>query len=222
MRPTTTRILGAIAAAFTLGAAATDAAAHASLDGHQLRIEYGIDLDGDGTSFAWQALQGADVTGGAGVEWTVSLGPPSNPAQVRWDVDVDEEMLLFRYTGTGDFMNFGTPPLMGFRVWDKFGELLPIEGVHVMNTTYTPGVQGNLVEGFVPATDLPFDSEGFYVNLWNSMYHHQPMGSMGDPTRDLIALHVAFAPVPEPSTYVLMLAGLGLIAGRRLKRRAAQ
>jgi hypothetical protein len=47
------------------------------------------------------------------------------------------------------------------------------------------------------------------------------MASMGDSYRDKIALSVDFAaaPVPEPETYAMLLAGLGLM-GAMVRRRS--
>ncbi len=126
-----------------------------------------------------------------------------------------------RYVGTGDFMNAGFPPFIGFRISDRYNQLEPIESVSIANTTYQPNTQGNLIEDFVPGTDLTLDGENsVYVNLWNSMYHHHAMGSMGDRYRDLIAVTLKFAhepkPVLEPGTWVLALAGLAIagVVGR--------
>ena len=50
------------------------------------------------------------------------------------------------------------------------------------------------------------------------------MPGMGDPFRDTIALSVNFqaAPVPEPETYAMLLAGLGLMGAVVRRRRATQ
>jgi hypothetical protein len=55
------------------------------------------------------------------------------------------------------------------------------------------------------------------------MWHATPMASMGDPFRDQIVLSVNFqaAPIPEPETWALLLAGLGLVGTWTHRRRSA-
>ena len=70
------------------------------------------------------------------------------------------------------------------------------------------------------ASQITFDANNIYVNLNNAMWHQTPMASMGDPYRDHIALSVNFAPaVPEPETYAMFLAGIGLMCAVLRRRR---
>ena len=118
-------------------------------------------------------------------------------------------------------MNSGSPAFIGFKISDTGNHLGDILGASVTNTTYTPSTYGNLVEGFSPS-QITFDANNIYVNLNNAMWHHTPMASMGDPYRDHIALSVNFAPaIPEPETYAMFLAGIGLM-GAVLRRRRAR
>jgi len=209
-----TKRLGTMLVGVALAASALVANAHEGLDGHKFRVDYGLDL-GLGTGF--QALSGVDVVGeGSAAALTVS-------ATNSWSISADASTVFLTYTGSGDFMNFGSPPFIGFRIADQYSQLEPIVSATVVNTTYVQNQQGNLLEGFVPATDLTRpNSDTVLVNLWNSMYHHEVMASMGDPTRDLIAVQVNFAPVPEPGTYAMMgvgLLGIGFAARRAQRRR---
>lgn len=209
----TTRLATVLMGAVLAGSA-LHASAHAGLDGHTFRVDYGVDL-GLGTGF--QALAGLDVVG-EGAAGTLTISSTNS-----WSILADASTIFLTYTGTGDFMNAGSPSFIGFRISDKYAQLEPIIGAAVVNTTYVQNQQGNLLEGFVPATDLKQpNADTVMVNLWYSMYHHHPMGSMGDPTRDLIAVQVNFAPVPEPGTYAMMgvgLLGIGFAARRAQRKR---
>lgn len=201
------------------------ASAHASFIDHAVTVQYGVDL---GLGGGFQSLQSFVVTVGDTVELPkISL---NNAGTSSWSADLYGDGLVFTYTGTLDFMNFGSPKFIGFRVFDAAGVLEPIESASVTNTTYRSGQKGNLIEGFEPSVHLAHDANNLWVNLNESMYHHVAMPGMGDPLRDQIQLAVAFQeavtppsplPVPEPQTYALMLAGLGLtaFAARRPARR---
>jgi hypothetical protein len=208
----TTRLATVLMGAVLAGSA-LHASAQAGLDGHTFRVDYGVDL-GLGTGF--QALVGLDVVG-EGAAGTLTISSTNS-----WSILADASTVFLRYTGSGDFMNAGTPSFIGFRISDQHAQLEPIIGATVVNTTYVQNQQGNLLEGFAPATDLTRPTaDAVMANLWHSMYHHHPMGSMGDPTRDLIAIQVNLAPVPEPGTYAMMGAGLlGIgFAARRAQRK---
>jgi MYXO-CTERM domain-containing protein len=194
--------------ALTLGACAGLANAHGSLDGETLLVEYGIDF---GSGFT--ALSSRTITVGSGLE--VSGWSLSSTKDIRWDIDFSGGDIAFTYVGQADFMNVGTFAMQGFRISNV---PLEIEEAMVTNTTYVPGVQGNLIEGFDPATALTFTASTVSVNLNESMYHHHAMTGMGDPVRDAIKLHLHLAPaVPEPEAWTL--AGLGLLGIAALRRR---
>lgn len=185
--------------ALTLGACASIASAHGSLDGETLFIEYGIDF---GSGFT--ALSSRTVTVGSGLE--VSGWSLSSTKDIRWDIDFSGGDIALTYVGNDDFMNVGTFAMQGFRVSNV---PLDIEDVAVTNTTYVPNVHGNLIEGFDPATALSFTARSVSVNLNESMYHHHAMTGMGDPVRDAIKLHLHLAPaVPEPEAWAMTAAGL--------------
>jgi hypothetical protein len=116
-------------------------------------------------------------------------------------------------------MNSGNPAFIGFKISDVGNHFADITGASVTNTAYVPSTYGNLVEGFTPS-QVSFDADNIYINLSTSMWHSTPMASMGDPYRDKIILAVDFvaAPVPEPGTYAMLLAGLGLMGAVVRKR----
>jgi hypothetical protein len=204
------------------------ASAHASFADHAVTVQYGVDL---GLGGGFQSLQSFVVTVGDTVELPkISL---NNAGTSSWSADFNADGFAFTYTGTLDFMNFGSPKFIGFRVFDAAGVLEPIESASVTNTIYRSGQKGNLIEGFEPSVHFAYNANNLWLNLNESMYHHVPMPGMGDPFRDQIRVSVAFRdvvvppsppaplPVPEPQTYALMLAGLGLtvFAARRPARR---
>ncbi len=197
--------------ALTLGACASIASAHGSLDGETLLIEYGIDF---GSGFT--ALSSRTVTVGSGLE--VSGWSLSSTKDIRWDIDFSGGDIALTYVGNDDFMNVGTFAMQGFRVSNV---PLEIEDVAVTNTTYVSNVQGNLIEGFDPATALSFTASTVSVNLNESMYHHHAMTGMGDPVRDAIKLHLHLAPaVPEPESWAMAAVGMfGLVGIGALRQR---
>lgn len=197
--------------ALTLGACVSIATAHGSLDGETLLIEYGIDF---GSGFT--ALSSRTVTVGSGLE--VSGWSLSSTKDIRWDIDFSGGDIALTYVGNDDFMNVGTFALQGFRVSNV---PLEIEDVAVTNTTYVSNVQGNLIEGFDPATALSFTASTVSVNLNESMYHHHAMTGMGDPVRDAIKLHLHLAPaVPEPESWAMAAVGMfGLVGIGALRQR---
>lgn len=190
--------------ALTLGACASIASAHGSLDGETLLIEYGIDF---GSGFT--ALSSRTVTVGSGLE--VSGWSLSSTKDIRWDIDFSGGDIALTYVGNDDFMNVGTFAMQGFRVSNV---PLEIEDAIVTNTTYVPNVHGNLIEGFDPATALSFTASTVSVNLNESMYHHHAMTGMGDPVRDAINLHLHLAPaVPEPEAWAMAAVGMFSLLG---------
>lgn len=181
--------------------------AHAQVnvfDGKDFGVDYGVSSGGTDSFFS---LSHANATGRAtGVEVTNLSG---------WTIDTMGDNLTLTWNKTDDFMNAGTPPFVGFKISDTTNQLPDFLGVSVTNTAYTPSTYGNLIEGFTPL-QVTFDANNIYVNLNTSMWHGTPMASMGDPFQDTIALSVTA--VPEPETYAMLLAGLGLI-GAMAKRR---
>lgn len=200
--------LGSLALSLLFISVPSARAAGNVFDGNAFTVDYGVSSGGTDSFFS---LSNAGVTGSAS---SVEV-----PAMSGWAIDTAGSTLSFTWDKAADFMNFGSPPFIGFRISDTGNLLGDITGVSITNTAYTPSAYGNLVEGFTPS-DVTFDANNIYVNLSTSMWHATPMASMGDPYRDKIALAVEFqaAPIPEPETYAMLLAGLGLI-GVMVRRR---
>lgn len=202
-------LLRATSLAFALAVPAA-ASAHASFADHAVTVQYGMDL---GLGAGFQALQTFVVTVGDAVELpAVKL---NNSGSISWAVNLHDSGLSLKYVGSGDFMNFGSPTFLGFRIADAASLLPSFNSVSVANTAYVSGQHGNLIEGFQPSAHLAYSADEIWLNLNESMYHHHAMPGMGDPLRDEIRLNVGFAgavtpPVPEPASWALMLAGLGL------------
>jgi hypothetical protein len=183
--------------------AATD-----TFDGNTFTVDYGVSAVGPTSSFF--SLSKTDATGSASAVEIPNLS--------GWKIDTAGNSLSLTWNKADEFMNSGSPAFIGFKISDTGNQLGDILGASVTNTTYTPSTYGNLVEGFLPS-QVTFDANNIYVNINTAMWHETPMASMGDPFRDQIALSVAFAPaIPEPETYALFLAGLGLM-GAMLRRR---
>ncbi len=100
---------------------------------------------------------------------------------------------------------------------------MPLTGAHIHQAP--AGVNGSVIVNFSAAligatladADLalitPASAAGFYVNLHNATYpggairgQLQYVGTVAAPGLDNVT-----APVPEPETYALMLAGLGVV-----------
>lgn len=177
-------------------------AADNTFDSNTFTVDYGVSSSGTGSFIS---LSSVGTTGSA---TSVEV-----PGMSGWAIDTAGNTLSLTWDKAADFMNFGSPPFIGFRISDTSNQLADITAVSITNTAYTPSTYGNLVEGFTPS-DVTFDANNIYVNLSTSMWHSTPMASMGDPFRDKIALAVDFqtAPIPEPETYAMLLAGLGLIS----------
>jgi hypothetical protein len=186
---------------------ATAPSAHAAVnvfDGKNFAVDYGVSSGGTGSFFS---LSHADVTGSAtGVDVANLSG---------WKIDTAGDKLTLTWNKADEFMNSGSPAFIGFKISDTGNQLPDFVSASVTNTAYTPSTYGNLIEGFTQS-QVTVDANNIYVNLNTSMWHQMPMASMGDPYRDTIALSVTA--VPEPETYAMLLAGLGLI-GAMVKRR---
>ncbi|MDN5836883.1 MAG: PEP-CTERM sorting domain-containing protein [Nitrosospira sp.] len=201
--------LAAIGSLFALAPAVH--AAPNTFDGNDFTVSYGVSFTGPDTFIPGPQ---ENVTGNAtGVEIADMAG---------WKIDTMGDSLMLSWNRAADFMNAGTPAFIGFKISDTSSQLSDILDVSVMNTTYnSSATSGNLVEGFMPS-QVTSDANNIYVNLNTAMWHQTPMASMGDPTRDLIALSVDFAaPIPEPETYAMLLAGLGLMGTVVRRRKAA-
>lgn len=201
-----------LAAASSLLALAPAAyAATNTFDGNSFTVDYGVSSTGPTSSFF--SLSKADATGSASAVEIPNLS--------GWKIDTVGNSLSLTWNKADEFMNSGSPAFIGFKISDTGNQLGDILGASVTNTTYTPSTYGNLVEGFLPS-QVTFDANNIYVNINTAMWHAAPMASMGDPYRDQIALSVNFAPaIPEPETYAMFLAGIGLM-GAVLRRRRAR
>ncbi len=136
------------------------------------------------------------------------------------------------FPGPGDTDGFGLAYLSIDNVansvsWSiqAFNIDLPLTGAHIH--TGAAGTSGGVIVNFnamlvgngLSDPDLasikPGTASGFYVNLHNGNF---PNGAIRG---QLQYLGTVQAPIPEPETYALMLAGLGLV-GFMAKRRARQ
>jgi hypothetical protein len=203
--------LGLAAAGSLLVFGSTAYAANDTFDGSQFSVDYGVSNSGTSSFFS---LAHADATGSASAVEIPNLS--------GWKIDSAGSTLSLTWNKAEQFMNSGSPSFIGFKISDMGNQLTDILGVSVINTTYVPNTYGNLVEGFNPS-QVTFDANNIYVNLNTAMWHETPMASMGDPFRDKIALSVNLAnlaPIPEPETYAMLLAGLGLMTGIVRRRRS--
>ncbi len=193
---------------------ATGSAVHAATDtfyGNMFSVDYGVSASGPTTGFFPLSPQ-ANITGSASA---VEIADMSG-----WKIDTSGNTLSLTWNKASEFMNSGSPAFVGFKIHDTGSHLADILGASITNTTYTPSAYGNLVEGVTPS-QITFDPDNLYINLNTAMWHAAPMASMGDPFRDQINLSVNFqsaAPIPEPETYAMLLAGLGLM-GAVVRRR---
>ncbi|MEO8767300.1 MAG: PEP-CTERM sorting domain-containing protein [Nitrosospira sp.] len=188
-------------------------AANDTFDGNAFAADYGVSTIGP-TSLI--PLYHADATG--------STSAVEIPSLSGWSIDTMGDTLSLTWNRNAEFMNSGSPAFIGFKISDTGNHLADILGVSVTNTTYMPSTYGNLVEGFQPS-QVTFDANNIYVNLNTAMWHAAPMASMGDPFRDKIALSVNFqhaAPISEPETYAMLLAGLGLMGAVVRRRRSGK
>lgn len=223
---------GAIAAAIVMlsaPAVAVTAVPAGSFDGATFELGYGVvNRNWPDWSFAFTPAAFPEV---ATITGQAAAVESANFADLGWQVNFAGSGVTFTYTGGADWMNYGNPKFNGLRIHDATGALPKILGVTVTTPgigTNSPvvGARGFLLEGFNPTRDLQFDDDSIYVNLANGMWHEEVMGSMGCPRCDTIAFSVAFEsavpppPVPEPSTYALMVAGLGVAAWGARRRRS--
>lgn len=201
--------LGLAVAGSLLALAPVAHAAPNTFDGNTFGVAYGVSNGGSNPFFP---IFQADVTGSvSGVEVANASG---------WTLDTSGSTLSLTWNKATEFMNSGSPAFIGFKITDTGNQLADFLGATVMNTTYMPSTYGNLVEGFMPS-QVTFDANNIYINLNTAMWHAAPMASMGDPFRDRIDLLVNIAPIPEPETYAMLLAGLGLM-GAVIRRRQGQ
>jgi len=201
------KCLGLTAACSLLTLGATAHAANNTFDGSMFSVDYGVSNSGTSSIFP---LSHADATGSASAVEIANLA--------GWQIDSAGSTLSLTWNKAEQFMNSGSPSFIGFKISDTGNQLTDITGVSVTNTTYVPNTYGNLVEGFQPS-QVTFDGNNIYVNLNTAMWHEVPMASMGDPYRDKISLSVNLAPIPEPETYAMLLAGLGLMTTIVRRRR---
>ncbi len=204
--------LAAVGTLFAVAPAAHAVSATNTFDGNPFNVQYGLTVI---PSLPFTVSAQADATGNAGAVEIANLA--------GWKIDTVGNTLSLTWNKVGQFMNSNTLEFIGFKISDTGGHLSDILGVSVTNTAYTDQTYGNLVEGFNPA-QVTFDANNIYVDLDTAMWHSAPMPGMGDPFRDTIALSVNFqaAPVPEPETYAMLLAGLGLMGAVVRRRRATQ
>lgn len=142
------KYLGTAAGCLLLSTSFVHAADADTFDGQTFRVDYGVS-NTDLASFF--VIGQAEVTGSASAVEVASLS--------KWAIDTSDNTVTFTWDKTADFMNYGSPAFIGFRISDLNGQLTDILDVTVTNTAYIRGAYGNLVEGFLPS-HVTFDEIG--------------------------------------------------------------
>ena len=142
------------------------------------------------------------TAGAAGNVFNVSQSSGQNEATMTFDFDVKE--FRFVYGGGGNKPSGE----IEFVALDSLGQDIP--GTNVTYGTYTGAGAGPVAftTGLIPIRgikwlDLPFGGQ---------------FGAIDNVTIKPVPL-AGFGPVPEPSTYVLLLSAGGMLAGYRWRRR---
>lgn len=182
--------LRSIAAAAGLALAAIASPAWAGFDGKTVSVDYRWP---DANTTLWA---GGSAVVGAGVEFPDlgGFGVGNSPS-----VDLSDLGVVISYQSGFNLSNSGIS-FDGYVISDINHTLPTITGVSLASSN---------IPGFSNA-QLSFDADHVYVNQVG--FSHFDAGST-------IAVNVNFAPVPEPSSLLMMAAGLGLFGVNRLRQR---
>ena len=191
-------------------------------------FELGVFTPRGAGSDNFQSLSGSATTmigwtvGGVGVDW---LSKPNYGAS-----DGAHSVDLGWYTGGGGSVSINLPTLQGATYALSF-EAAAVWPTYSTYTNTGTVSAGSLTANFAPAfsAENAFASQVFYTQNYQFIANSSntvltiaaaTAGTSYGPVIDDVRVSFVSAPVPEPETYALMLAGLGLV-GFAARRRAA-
>jgi hypothetical protein len=128
------------------------------------------------------------------------------------------------YTGGAGSASINLPTVLGATYALSFGAAA-VSGQSTYTNTGTVSA-GSLTANFAPAFSTSFSAQTFYTQSYQFIVNGSntvltiaaaTAGTSYGPIIDDVKVSFVSAPVPEPETYALMLAGLGLVgfASRR-------
>lgn len=154
-------------------------------------------------------------------------------------------------SGFGSWTAFGSVDLiddnsgypLGYQFSGPRNESLEFTGSSILTYSFSLGsassVDFNIVDGTTGSTDIAILLDGSVVQSYSGSitpFDHFPVGSYnlgagnhtlsfvnanGNYYLDNVSVSVTAAPVPEPETYAMMLAGLGALGFMARRRRAS-
>ena len=187
--------------------------------------------DGIGTSFAWKSANlgtsGVFVLGAGGEsvsDWTTTLTRSSST--IVAEVNALQTRLDGLGVATGNaFQEAGASRFGGFVLGPGTGVVFNLFASGAVQTL--PGVDVILGASiFVTGPSGMFDGDSLDLFNGQSGARLLSVTLRNDTANDLdghftshVGVNVSVTPVPEPSSYAMLLAGMGLLAGVALRRR---
>jgi hypothetical protein len=226
-RPVTKPVITAIASAVLLFAAS---AAHAALTTYTSQSAYlsavgttGVDTFDD----LWIEPYDTPFARTAGdIGYVATTGPGNPRAYGASDDDIDWYLTPSRASDSVTFSSFDTPVAgAGGYFWgsDGGGYSVFAPYITVTATDSTGATLTYTITDPVPSSFLGFVSDAQIVSM--SVATGVQTGADGYPIWPTVNnLHLSVAAVPEPGTYAMLLAGLGMLGwtARRRQRQGAQ
>lgn len=122
---------------------------------------------------------------------------------------------FFRASGGGNtFTNEGSAPGTSFQIKDN--------GKGAFDFGFKSNDKGELFENGSKAIGVILSTDKMSaLILFNDSYSPSKKSRVGDADFDDMVVRVAVSPVPEPETYAMMLAGLGLVGAVARRRNKA-